>query len=221
MYDKLVAKVNNIDTSGFVLKSKYNAGKSELENKIPDNFGLVKGTDYNTKIAEIEGKILDISYVAAKTALTAVENKIPSVSNLVKKTDYNTKVTEIENKLNNRNNNKYIDTTEFNKLAADVFNERIAQANLVTKTDFDAELSSINRKITKNKTKYVLNKLKTFDSGYFIGKIHFEEDGVQNYLVFQPLTNMLKLLLMLIQNIFRHSNLKYYQTKVLSLLTQK
>ena len=91
----------------------------------------------------------------------------------------------------------------------------------MTKTDFDAELSSINRKITKNKTKYVLNKLKTFDSGYFIGKIHFEEDGVQNYLVFQPLTNMLKLLLMLIQNIFRHSNLKYYQTKVLSLLTQK
>ena len=85
MYDKLVAKVNNIDTSGFVLKSKYNAGKSELENKIPDNFGLVKGTDYNTKIAEIEGKILDISYLAAKTALTAVENKIPSVSNLVKK----------------------------------------------------------------------------------------------------------------------------------------
>ena len=32
-----------------------------------------------------------------------------------------------------------------------------------------------------------MNKLKTFDSGYFIGKSHFEEDGVQNYLVFQPL----------------------------------
>ena len=30
-----------------------------------------------------------------------------------------------------------------------------------------------------------LNKLKTFDSGYFIGKSHFEEDGTQNYLVFQ------------------------------------
>ena len=34
--------------------------------------------------------------------------------------------------------NKYIDTHEFNKLAADVFNERLAQANLITKTDFDA-----------------------------------------------------------------------------------
>ena len=36
LYDKLVAKVNNIDTSDFVLKTKYNTGKTELENKIPD-----------------------------------------------------------------------------------------------------------------------------------------------------------------------------------------
>ena len=32
-----------------------------------------------------------------------------------------------------------------------------------------------------------MNKLKTFDSSYFIGKSHFDEDGTQNYLVFQPL----------------------------------
>ena len=32
-----------------------------------------------------------------------------------------------------------------------------------------------------------MNKLKTFDSDYFIGKSHFEEDVVQNYLVFQPM----------------------------------
>ena len=32
-----------------------------------------------------------------------------------------------------------------------------------------------------------MNKLKTFDSGYFIGKSRFEEDGTQNYLVFHPL----------------------------------
>ena len=41
-YDKLVAKVNNIDTSGFLLKTKYNADKLKLENKIPDTSGLVK-----------------------------------------------------------------------------------------------------------------------------------------------------------------------------------
>ena len=35
-YDKLVAKVNNIDTSRFVLKTKYHTDKSELENKVPN-----------------------------------------------------------------------------------------------------------------------------------------------------------------------------------------
>ena len=35
VYDKLVAKVNNIDTSGFVLKTKYQTDKAELEKKTP------------------------------------------------------------------------------------------------------------------------------------------------------------------------------------------
>ena len=84
-YNKLVGKVNNIDTSRFVLKTRHDADKSELENKIPDTSGLVKKTNYNTKITELENKIPDISNLATKTALTTVENKISSVSNLVKK----------------------------------------------------------------------------------------------------------------------------------------
>ena len=44
----------------------------------------------------------------------------------LKKIYYNTKVTEIEKKLTDHNDGKYIDTSEFNKLAADVFNSRIA-----------------------------------------------------------------------------------------------
>ena len=79
VYEKLVAKINSIDTSGFVLKTKYDADNSELENKIPDTSGLIKKTDYN-KITEIEGKIPDVSSLATKTALTTVENKIPSFS---------------------------------------------------------------------------------------------------------------------------------------------
>ena len=60
---------------------------------------------------------------------------------------------------------------------------------MITKTDFYVKLSSLNKKITQNKTKHLLvenelNKLKTFDSGYFIGKSHFEEDDTQKYLVF-------------------------------------
>ena len=42
VYDKLVAKVNNIDTSDFVLKTKYQTDKVELENKVPDVTDLVK-----------------------------------------------------------------------------------------------------------------------------------------------------------------------------------
>ena len=34
--DKLVGKVNNIDTSDFVLKTKYQTEKTELEKKIPN-----------------------------------------------------------------------------------------------------------------------------------------------------------------------------------------
>ena len=60
-------------------------------------------------------------------------------------------------------------------------------------------MSSLNRKITENKTENVLyknqlNKLKTFDSDYFIGKSHFEEDGTQNYLVFQQLSKYFKVI---------------------------
>ena len=57
---------------------------------------VIKKTDYNAKITEIEGKILDISNLARITALNTIENKIPNTSGLVKKTDYNTKITEIE-----------------------------------------------------------------------------------------------------------------------------
>ena len=36
LYDKLVAKVSNYDTTGFVLKTKYKTDKSDLEKKISD-----------------------------------------------------------------------------------------------------------------------------------------------------------------------------------------
>ena len=39
-----------------------------------------------------------------------------------------------------------------------------------------------------------MNKLKTFHSSYFIGKSHFEENGAQDYLVFQPLNKYFKVI---------------------------
>ena len=111
VYHKLVAKVNNVDISGFVLKSKYGTDKSNLKKKISDadkRFLILvdllnKKTDYNV-------------------ATTELEIKITSISNLVKKekkkTDYDTKISEIETKLTDHNHNKYITTPEFNNFTA-------------------------------------------------------------------------------------------------------
>ena len=91
VYDKLAAKVNNIDASDFVLKTKYQTDKAELEKKISDvtNFFL-------KKITELENKIPDVSSLATKTALTAIEKKIPSVSSLVKKQSMTQKLLKLE-----------------------------------------------------------------------------------------------------------------------------
>ena len=109
---------------------------------------------------------------------------------LLRKQIITVKLQEIENKLDNHNQDKYITTTEFNTVADDVFDARLAQAHLVPKTDFDNNVSSLDSKIAENKTKKKSidnewKRLKTFHASYFIGKCNFEEDGTKNYLVFQ------------------------------------
>ena len=155
--DKLAVKV----ARDLVLKTKYQTEKTGLEKKIPDVTDLVK----KTKLTELENNIPDVSSSATKTVLVAVENKITNVSSLVKKTNHDTKFSELEKKLTDLNHEKYITTPEFNTLADDDFNARLAQENLITKTDFDAKLSSLNRNITSNEPKHLLvqNELKTED----------------------------------------------------------
>ena len=117
-YSKLVTKVDDIDTTDFVKKTKYekdgadfqnkiskldkkildvsdlvkktdfSAKISEVEGKIPDVSGFLLTSIFNSKITEVENKIPDIKNLASKTEVTAVENKIPNDSNLVLKTDY-------------------------------------------------------------------------------------------------------------------------------------
>ena len=62
----------------------------------------------------------------------------------------------------------------------------------MTKTDFDTKLQELNKKINSNKIKYLLlenelEKLEIFDPAYFRSKNYFDGDGIQNYLVFQPM----------------------------------
>ena len=54
--------------------------------------------------------------------------------NLVKRADYNTTFEEIENKVHHPD--KYITTTEYNKLTIENFAEGLKQANLGNKNDF-------------------------------------------------------------------------------------
>ena len=83
-------------------------------------------------------------------------------------------------------------------MAADIFKARLAaQTNLIRKPDFDLKLKGISGRVTKNKTKYLLvenelKKLQKYDAAYFRGKTHFEEDGTQNYLVFQSMYRYFK-----------------------------
>ena len=93
VYDKLAAKVDNIDTSRSGLKTKYQTDKTELEKKISDAADFVKKT-----LTELEKAIPDVSSLITKSALIAVENKIPDVRSLVKKTNYDTKISELEKK---------------------------------------------------------------------------------------------------------------------------
>ena len=58
---------------------------SNVDKKIPDVSGLVKKTNFNSKITEVEGKIPSISGLAINLELSAVENKTPDVISLVKK----------------------------------------------------------------------------------------------------------------------------------------
>ena len=146
-----------------------------------------------------------------------VENKIPNINSLVKKTDYDVKITELEKEVTDHNHDKYITTPEFNTLADDVFNARLAQANLITKADVDSKLSSLNRKLTTNKRKHLLveneyKKLKAFHLIYSRGKSHFEEDGMQMYLVFQPIKRYFKV----IPGVGNGSYIYYWKSKELS-----
>ena len=136
VHDKLAAKLNNIDTSAFVLKTKCDADKSELETKFLILSGLLKRQIIILKLVNQKIKYQALGVQQTNSALTAVENKIFDISSLVKKTDYNTNITEIENKPTDHNHDKYITNPEFNRLAAENFAARLKQGNVVTMTEF-------------------------------------------------------------------------------------
>ena len=167
-YNTLKNKVDAIDTSVFVTRTKFVTDTNALddkidkiEKKIPDIRGLATKSSVTRLITEqedytdtVKKKIPDISGLASKTELTTVENKIPDVSGLATASA----LTAVENKI------------------PDI-------TSLVTKTDFDAKLKNISNRVTSNKSKDLLldnelTKLKTLVG--FSAKIKFGELQKEN-----------------------------------------
>ena len=99
---------------------------------MPSITNLVTNASLNAKINEVKSEIPNITNLPTTTGLTAIENKIPDYS-------------------------KYIITPEFNKLTAQNFTARLAQANLeskndianfVRKRDFDDKLTNLYKNVT-------------------------------------------------------------------------
>ena len=85
VYDKLLSKVNNIDTSGFVLKANYDTDKSDLEKEI-------SYADRNSDISGLVKKqiiMLKLPKQKVKYLMLVIQSR---------KTDYDAKISEIENK---------------------------------------------------------------------------------------------------------------------------
>ena len=85
--DKLVpvpidlSKLSNVIKNEVVKKTEYNAKIKNIEDKIPDISNLATKTILNTKINEVKNKMPSITSLATPSELTAVKNKIPSASN--------------------------------------------------------------------------------------------------------------------------------------------
>ena len=158
-----IKNISHVDTSSFALKTNLANLKAEVDKlhidklvPIPTDLSkvsnvvendVVKKTDYNVKITEIENKNPDISNLATKTALTAVENKIPDTRVLIKKTDYNTKITDLENKIPDTSNltMKTAFTSVKNKISD---TSKLATKNALTAVE--NKIPDINNLATKN-----------------------------------------------------------------------
>ena len=129
-YNTLKNKVDAIDTSKFVSRTKFTTDTNSLddkidkvEKKIPDISGLATKSsvtrliteqeDYTDKVKE---KIPDISNLATASALIAVENKIPDITSLITKTDFDVKLKNISDRVTNKKSKDILLDNEIKKL---------------------------------------------------------------------------------------------------------
>ena len=155
-FSPLKTKVDNIHTSNFVLKSKFENDVKDFDDKIdkvnkkiPDITNLATKSSitsllptstFNSEITEVEnkmktvdGKRPDTSNLATKTELTSVENKLLSTDGFVKESDYATEITSIKN--------DYVTIAAFDSKINDLKSQHIAD-----------EVKKVDDKTKKNAT---------------------------------------------------------------------
>ena len=168
IYNTLKNKVDAIDTSVFVTRTKFTTDTNALDDKID----------------KVEKKILDISGLATRLSVThliteqeeyidKVKKKIPDISGLASKTE----LTDVENRISD------ISGVATASALTAVENKIPDITNLITKTDFDAKLRNISDRVTNNKSKDILLdneiiKLKTLVGSS--AKIKFDEVQKEN-----------------------------------------
>ena len=134
--DKLVpvpvdlSKLSDAVKNDIFKNDVINAKITYIEDKMPGITDFSTNTNINAKINEVQNEIHIATNLATTAALSAklnkFKNKIPNITNLA-----TTPV--VENKI--RDYSKQITTSEFNKLTAETFPERLEQINLASKKD--------------------------------------------------------------------------------------
>ena len=73
-------------------------------------------------------------------------------------------------------------------------------------SDLDNKIATAATKAELKEEQDKMLKLQVFDSSYFRGKNNFEDDGMQNYLLFQPSRRYFKKKKKMLIAIFQHGN---------------
>ena len=121
--DIKVLKTKPVDTSNFVARTKFSTDTNALDDKIDKVekkflmlLVLLKKTDFNSNITEVESKIPNISGLATNSSLTAVENKILHITSLITKTDSDAKLKKISDRVTNNKSKDILLDNELKKL---------------------------------------------------------------------------------------------------------
>ena len=156
-----LAKLTNVVKNDVVKKTDYNAKVSDIETKIQ---GVTRSASSNlAEINKLKTKTVDTSGLATKTQLDAVEKKIPDISGLATKTSlsaylqtttFNSKITEVENKISTND--------ALTKVAGTKITNIETNLDGFTKSDLSgyAKKTEIANDITTIKNGYALNDLK-------------------------------------------------------------